>query len=167
MGRDDVDLDNLDIQKTPANEPDASVSVHDGVIIVINKAFGPGGEQLVGVSDVTFDGFPALTLTVRANDQQGLVHLSPLHGDRRKVGWVDIPVGAKCELLCPRSGRPLDHVGKVVEGSDAEYYAIYLTDKLNEGSCIYVSDVWGHYHSRVVHQGELISAWAAAEDGAA
>ncbi len=33
------------------------------------------------------------------------------------------------------------------------------------GPAIYVSDVWGHYHSRVVDNNELISAWAAAEAG--
>ena len=46
-----------------------------------------------------------------------------------------------------------------------EYYAIYLSEKLDRGPAIYVSDVWGHYHSRVVDNNELISAWAAAEAG--
>lgn len=160
MSSENVEHENLEVAQEPAADPDASVSMHQGVIIVVNKAYGPTGEQLVGISDVTFDDFPALTLKVRADGREGLVHLSPLHGDRRKAGMTDIPDGTRCELLCPVSGQPLDRVGQVVDGEDAEYYAIYLTPKLSAGSAIYVSNVWGHYHSRILNEGELISAWA-------
>jgi hypothetical protein len=29
---------------------------------------------------------------------------------------------------------------------------------------VMVSDVWGHYHSRIIDDMELISAWAASHD---
>jgi hypothetical protein len=29
---------------------------------------------------------------------------------------------------------------------------------------VMISDVWGHYHSRIIDDFELISAWAAAQD---
>jgi hypothetical protein len=159
--KDIVDSQNLTITGAKASE---GVTLEGGTIVIINQAYGPGGEKLIGVSNVSFDGFPAITLQIRANEQEGLVHISPIHGDRRKDGLTDIPSGTKCELLTP-SGTPLDKIGKVVEGGDAEYYAIYLSDKLGRGPAIYVSDVWGHYHSRVVDNNELISAWAAAEAG--
>jgi hypothetical protein len=31
---------------------------------------------------------------------------------------------------------------------------------------VMISDVWGHYHSRIIDDFELISAWAAQEDPA-
>lgn len=164
MTREHVDLDHMDITGLRPR-PEVGVSFQDEVIIVIDQAFGPGGDSLVGISDVTFDGFPALTLLVRADGREELVHLSPIHGDRRKRGFEDLANGTKCELLCPVSRRPLPKLGSVVEGSPAEYCAIYLTPRLEQGSTIYVSDVWGHHHSRVVDNNELISAWAAAEDG--
>ena len=167
MSRQDIDFDHLRINKPPARETDASISVHDGVLIVVDRAYGPTGEQLVGISEVEFDGFPALTLLLRAAGREGLVHLSPLHGDPRKSGMTDLPAGTTCELLCPISRRPLDRIGKVIKGADAEYYAVYLTPKLSAGSAIYISNVWGDYHSRVVDQGELISAWAAGEEAEA
>jgi hypothetical protein len=141
------------------------VTVEDETIVIINQAYGPGGEELIGVSPVTFDGFPAITLRIRAGDKEGLVHLSPIHGDRRKEGMTDIAPGTKCELMTPR-GVALPKIGAVVEGGEAEYYAIWLSKKLDRGPAIYVSDVWDHYHSRVVDNNELISAWAAAEEGA-
>lgn len=136
------------------------VAVHDDVVVVVTQAYGPRGDNLVGVSDVTFDGHPAVTLEVRAGDRKGLVHLSPIHGDSRKQGFTDIPDGTVCELYCPVSGQPLDIVGDVEDGTGARYYALYLTPQRSQGSMVMVSNVWGHYHSRIVDNFELISAWA-------
>jgi hypothetical protein len=55
----------------------------------------------------------------------------------------------------------LDYVGDVEDQSGAKYFAIYLTPQLSRGTMVMVSDVWGHYHSRIVDDFELISAWAA------
>lgn len=165
MSTQNVDVEHLELTgKKPEGESASSVSFTDDVTIVVSQAFGPTGENLVGVSDVTFDGYPALTLLVRSGDREELVHLSPIHGDRRKKGLDGLAPGSKCELMCPVSKKPLDRIGKVVDEGDAEYCAIYLTPKLDRGSTIYVSDVWGHHHSRVVDNNELISYWAAVEE---
>jgi hypothetical protein len=131
---------------------------------VVTQAYGPAGDNLVGVSDVTFDGHPAVTVGVRSGGRQGLVHLSPIHGDSRKAGMVDLEAGAVCELFCPVSGRPLDIVGDVEDGQGASYYALYLTPALSRGSMAMISNVWGHYHSRIIDNFELISAWADSHD---
>ena len=80
----------------------------------------------------------------------------------RKVKPFDIAPGTKCELICPVSNQPLDFVGEVEDNSGAKYFAIYLTPQLSRGTMVMISDVWGHYHSRIVDDFELISAWAAA-----
>lgn len=163
MVRESVDVDNLQITGAkPSEGPGAPITVRDEVIIVVNQAYGPAGDMLVGISDVTFDGFPALTLRVRAAGRDELVHLSPIHGDRRKRGMEGLPSGTKCELLCPVSGKPLPKVGRI-PGSEAEYCAIYLTPRRDEGSMIYVSDVWDHHDSRIIDNNEMISLWVAAE----
>ena len=136
---------------------------HD-VLVIVTQAYGPQGHNLVGISDEKFDGHPAVTIKVRAEGKEGLLHLSPIHGDSRKVGFVDIAAGTKCELVCPVSGLPLDLVGEVEDGSSARYFAIYLTPQLSRGSMVMISDVWGHYHSRIIDDFELISAWAQAEE---
>jgi hypothetical protein len=134
------------------------------VTVVVTQAFGPGGDNIVGISDVQFDGHPAVTIKVRADGREGLVHLSPIHGDARKVKPFEIAHGARCELLCPVSGKPLDLVGEVEDASGARYFAIYLTPQLSRGSMVMISDLWGHYHSRIIDDFELISAWAAAHE---
>jgi hypothetical protein len=137
------------------------VQPHD-VTVIVTQAYGPRGDNLVGISDAKFDGHPAVTIKIRVNGKEGLVHLSPIHGDARKVKPFDIAPGTHCELLCPVSDQPLDYVGDVEDKSGAKYFAIYLTPQLSRGTMVMVSDVWGHYHSRIVDDFELISAWAAA-----
>jgi hypothetical protein len=161
---DPVDRRNLTITGRHRAITGSHIAVEDDVVVILTQAFGPRGDNLVGISDVQFDGHPAVTIKVRANGQEGLVHLSPIHGDGRKQGFTDIPNGTRCELICPVSNLPLDLVGEVEDGSGARYYAIYLTPQLSRGSMAMVSDVWGHYHSRIIDDFELISAWASSHE---
>lgn len=161
MGVRDIDTQNLKV--TGAHEKDGGaphVTVEEDVLIVVTQLFGPDGDNLVGLADATFDGFPAFSLLVRAQGREGLVHLSPFHGDRRKQGFTDIPPGTKCELLCPVSGKPLPHLGKVKETAHADYYALYLTADLSGGDYVAISDVWDDYHSRIVDNHELVSSYS-------
>jgi len=163
MARRRIDTDNLTITGAHEKLRDSHVSIEkeeDQTVIIVTAAFGPHGDNVVGVSDVTFDGHPAVTVGVRAGDREGLVHLSPIHGDARKTGFTDIEVGTRCELFCPVCKTPLDKVGEVEDGSGASYYALYLTPKKDQGQMIMISDIWGHYHSRIIDDMELISYWA-------
>src|SRR5262252_3468448 len=72
---------NLAVQDAPSDQH---------VVIVVTQAYGPRGDNLVGISDVTFDGHPAVTLKLRAGGREGLIHLSPIHGDGRKQGFTDL-----------------------------------------------------------------------------
>jgi len=158
---DPVDRDNLRITGRHRAVTGSHLAVEKDVLVIVTQAFGPRGDQLVGISDETFDGYPAVTIGIRAGEREGLVHLSPIHGDGRKATPFPIENGTRCELFCPVSKQPLDLVGEVEDGSGARYFAIYLTPQLSRGSMVMISDVWGHYHSRIIDDFELISAWAA------
>lgn len=164
---DPVDRRNLSITGRHRAVTGRHLAVENDVTVILTQAFGPRGDSLVGISDVKFDGHPAVTVGLRTSGpgpiKEGLVHLSPIHGDGRKIAPFDIEPGTRCELFCPVSKQPLDLVGEVEDGSGARYYAIYLTPQLSRGSMVMVSDVWGHYHSRIIDDFELISSWAARE----
>jgi hypothetical protein len=158
-----IDHEHLTLASTERlQQTGAHVHIDEGVSVIITQAFGPRGDSLMEGADVTFDGHPAVTLKVRCAAGEGLVHLSPFHGDRRKETDLQIPVGMRCELFCPVSGAPLDRVG-VSEDGHTEYWAIYLTPRLSEGEMVAISGTWGDYHSRIVDNFELISSWAATE----
>ena len=165
MVRQHVDEENLtvhaDLVGEGAEPRDSLLPIAGGVTVVVTQAFGPTGASLVGISDVVFDGYPAVTIKVKTPDaREGLVHISPIHGDRRKAGFVDIASGTRLALFCPVTGKPLDKLGSVDDGSGADYYAIYLTQRLSKGACVMISDIWGHYHSRIVDDNAVISHWA-------
>lgn len=161
--------DDLQVTGRHSEIPEPHVKIDesgDGVVIIVTQVFGPKGDNLVGISDASFDGFPAVSLGVRLPDgREGLVHLSPIHGDPRKAGFTDIPPGTKCEIFCPVSKEPLPVLGEVEDGSGAAYRALFLTPKLENGAVVMVSDVWGHFHSRIVDDMELLSYWAVTHDG--
>ncbi len=132
----------------------------DRVTVVITQAFGPEGHNLVGYSNVTFNGYPALTVLVRTPEgREGLVHLSPIYGDKRKRGFTDIAPGTRCILCCPATGLPLEKLGPVGDGSGADHYALYLTTKMLSGHAIALSDVWDHHESLIIDDAADISYW--------
>lgn len=160
MPKEHVDTRNLQVRDIPPQH-DSLQPISDNVTLVVTQAFGPGGNNLVGLSDVKFNGYPAVTLLLRTPDgREGLVHLSPIHGDKRKTGFTDIASGTRCDLLCPVTKRPLDKLGPVDDGSGATYYALYLTPKLSKGHAVAVTDLWDHFHSRIVDDEAVISYWA-------
>lgn len=88
------------------------------------------------------------------------MHLSPIHGDKRKAGLTDIASGTKVQIFCPVSKLPLDELGPVDDGSGASYFALYLTKERSQSAVVMITDVWDHYHSRIVDDNALISYWA-------
>ena len=147
-------------ERSPA-ESQSLPPLSDGVTLVVTQAFGPGGDNLVGFSEVRFNGYPAITVLVRTPEgREGLVHLSPIHGDTRRQGFTAIADGTRCTLLCPATRRPLERLGAVDDGSGAVYHALYLTPRLSSGHAIALSDIWGHFNSRLVDDEAVISFWS-------
>src|SRR3954471_10037375 len=98
MVRQHVDEKNLTVHENLEQQRDSLLPVAGGVTVVVTQAYGPNGASLVGISDVGFDGYPAVTVKVKTADgRAGLVHISPIHGDRRKAGFVDIAPGTRCQ----------------------------------------------------------------------
>ncbi len=161
MSRKHIDEENLVVTGQHHQSQPSGVAVENDAIVIVTQAFGPKGDNLVGFSDVQFDGHPAVSIKVVTPDQEGLVHLSPIHGDRRKAGLEGIKVGTKCKLYCPASGEPPPKIGEEEGSSGAEYFALYLTARPHAGASVAISDVWGHYHSRIVADDVLISYWTA------
>jgi hypothetical protein len=162
MSEENIDRKRLRVTGRHRAHRDSHVEVsenREGVTIVVSQAFGPGGDNLIGLSDVRFDEWPAITLLVEVGDRQGLLHLSPIHGDSRKAGFTDIEPGTRVRLLCPVSRQPLDRVPDVSGDLETSYFAIYLTPQLSMGSIVATSDIWAHPHSRIIDNFELISLW--------
>ena len=63
----------------------------------------------------------------------------------------------------PRNSRSAFRNASRFDGSGAGYFALYLTPELSNNAMVMISDVWGHFHSRIVDKQELVSYWDAVD----
>lgn len=138
-----------------------------GFVIIVTRAYGPDGENLVDEDGPEFSGDAGIRLHVVQGDIEGDVVLSPYYGDPTKYTDVEFEEGKRCRLYCPKSGVELDRIPGMVSEDGGEYYAVYLTEKLAEGELVAVNDVWGNYDSQMLDEGEVLAALAEAEDAKA
>ncbi len=138
-----------------------------GFVIIVTRAFGPDGENLVDPDGPQFSGEAGIKLRVKQGDLEGDVVLSPYYGDPSKVTDVDFVEGERCTLFCPESGVELDRIPGMESPDGGGYYAVYLTEKLAEGELVAVNDIWGNYDSQMLDEGEVLAALAEAEDAKA
>lgn len=135
-----------------------------GFVVVVTRAFGPDGEDLIAHDGPDFSGAPGVKLLVRQGDVEEEVVLSPYYGDPGKVCDAPFEDGKPCELLCPESKKPLDKIPGMSTEDGGDYYAIYLTPKLQEGELVAVNNIWGNTNSRIMSEDELLLLLADAED---
>lgn len=151
-----------------AEQPDTKSRLQDlteqgrGYIVVCTRAYGPNGEDLIDYDGPRFSGEPGIKIHVKQGDTEEDVILSPFFGDPSKVWTEDFEEGERCELTVPETGAKLDKIPGMTSEDGGHYYAIYLTDDLEEGELVAVNDIWGNYDSRILSEGELLKLYAEA-----
>ena len=150
-----------------ADRPDTATRLQaineKGYIVMVTRAYGPNGEDLMAEDGPMFSGEPGLRIHVTQGDIEDDVYLSPFFGDPSKVSEADFEQGKRCKLTCPESGAQLDRIPGMTSDDGGHYYAIYLTPKLGKGELVAVSDVWGETNSRILSEGELLKLYAESE----
>ena len=150
----DIHREDLKIHQDQPSE-EARIMITEDVYIIVTQAFCPNGHNLVGHGTHLFDGYGGICLWVEDEKTQGLVELSPFHGDHSKHGFV-FENGAKVKVLCPVCKSEFDVIGKCT-CEHGELRAIYLSPKRQNAHLMAVCDVWGCYHSRVIDNNEIFS----------
>lgn len=134
-----------------------------GFVILVTRAFGPNGEDLMDPEGPRFSGEPGIRIHVKQGDKEEDIILSPFFGDASKVWTEDFEEGVRCELTVPETGAELDPIPGMESEDGGRYYAIYLTDDLEGGELVAVNDLWGNYDSRILSEGELLKMYADVE----
>ena len=137
-----------------------------GFVVVVTRAFGPDGEDLIAHDGPQFSGSPGVKLLVKQGDLEEEVVLSPFFGDPDKVYDAPFEDGKPCQLFCPDSKEPLDKIPGMSSEESGDYYAIYLTDRLADGEMVAVNNIWGNTSSRMLSEDEVLLLLADAEDPA-
>ncbi|HEY3352673.1 MAG TPA: hypothetical protein VGQ83_05460 [Polyangia bacterium] len=133
----------------------------DDVLIVLTQAFCTTGHNLIRPGE-QFMGFDGLQLWVSDGAKEGLVVVSPIHGDGSKKGLSFRP-GAKLEISCPECRTPLPHLCRCSCGKGGSLRTIYLTPDLSDAHQAAVCDIWGCPRSRVIDSNEILSEFIDAE----
>jgi|GEM_PF-1913523 hypothetical protein len=131
-----------------------------GFVVLVTRAFGPNGEDLIDEDGPKFSGEPGIRIHVEQGDKEEDVLLSPFFGDPSKVWTEEFEEGKRCKLTVPETGEELDEIPGMTSEEGGKYYAIYLTEDLGDGELVAVNDMWGNYNSRILSEDELLGLYA-------
>jgi hypothetical protein len=159
MPRKDVDHEGLRVHRSAVTS-DESVTVEKerDVFVIVTKLFCPNGHNLVNTEGDRFDGFGGIELLVSDGKTEGVVELSPFHGDSSKHG-PDFEEGVRLSVRCPKCHVELPTLARCTCGGHGMLRKLYLTPKLDDSSVVAVCDVWGCPRSRVIDENEILSEY--------
>ena len=131
-----------------------------GFVIVVTRAFGPNGEDLMDHDGPRFSGEAGVKLRVKQGDVEEDVVLSPYYGDPSKISDAAFVQGKPCELFVPGTDKPLDKIPGMTTTDGGEFFAIYLSEKLGKGELVAINNIWGDTNSQMLSEGELLELYA-------
>ena len=74
----------------------------------------------------TINGYASVTVKVKFQDKEGLIHLDPIYGSFKNIYEVDIPEKAVVQVFCPECGVSLEDVGQTCHSCSAPMFALLL-----------------------------------------
>lgn len=137
-------------------EPVRTTVIREEETIRLEAAFCPRGDNLMIEGAPTFDGYPGICLEVSDGKTEGLVTLSPIHGDHRKVGMEFSP-GTTLALRCPVCHVDLDPIAPCSCGPDGMFVALYTVPRRSSRNFAGVCRVWGCLRSFTKDAGHILS----------
>lgn len=158
MAKQDVKKGRLKVRKREPT-PHLGVQVVDearDVYVIVTRLYCPNGHNLVDQQGVRFDGYGGIRLLVGDGTTEGVVELSPFHGDSTKHG-VQFPNGTRLSIRCPECKAELPTLARCSCAGKGELRKLFLTPDLEDANLVAVCDVWGCPLSRVIDGNEILS----------
>lgn len=145
-----------DFQRRPATLTRYASLKEGQQVVIVTQAYGPDGESLMDESEHRFSGERGIRVRVRQGELEADVILSPFFGDPSKKCEATFVTGQRCELYSPATGRALDRLPEMQTDEGGHYYAIYLSNKLQNGELVAINDIWNNPHSRLMSEGDML-----------
>ncbi len=137
--------------------PHGLVRLRSGVIAV-TQLYCPNGHNLINPeSAARFNGYPGISIMVKGKEEEGVVIVSPIHGDDTHFGAADFEPGEVTELTCPECGVVLPSIQPCGCLPGAQLVGLFLDDSLKEGDQVAICNAWGCLRSRVTDRFQVIS----------
>ena len=127
-------------------------------VLVVQACYCPNGHNLIS-QRAQFNDFHGMFLRVRKGDEDGLVALSPVYGDKSRISLgVQLDRGDVFSLLCPECSAVLPVFGQC--GCHADLITLFLTPDADFGNCIAVCSRVGCFNAQIRNGNEIISSTA-------
>ncbi len=137
--------------------PHGLVRLRSGVI-AITHVYCPNGHNLVNAdSDARFNGYPGISLKVKGKDTEGIVIVSPIHGDDTRFGVNNFTPGEITRISCPVCDTELPVIQDCGCNAESKLVGLYLDPELIEGSQVVLCNSWGCLRSRITDRFQIIS----------
>ena len=92
----------------------------------VQHAFCQNGHSLID-SSVKINGFAAIKVKVRANNQEGLLYLDPVYGSYNNIEkGLTIPKGTLVEMFCPECGKSLTDEQETCQVCSSPMFVFHL-----------------------------------------
>ena len=124
-------------------------------VIVLKELYCPNGHNLIN-SRAKFNGHPGILVKVKQADNQGLVALSPIYGDKSRIALdIDLKTGDIAELICPECDTTLLQYAPCSCG--ANLVAFFLTRDSHFSDCVGICNRVDCVYSHIIESGEMMS----------
>jgi len=124
-------------------------------VMVACGLYCPNGHPLIS-RRALFNGHPGILLKIRHGQEEGLVALSPIYGEKVRVSLdMELPEGECVEIRCPTCSEKLPVYTACHCGGDL--IALFLTPAHHFRDCIGVCNRVGCINACVISNGEMVN----------
>lgn len=121
--------------------------------LVVEQCFCPKGHSIIS-GLATFGGHQGLTLRLRSAEQDGLLALSPIIGDRERSFFeFSGEAGEVVEICCPVCAEPFPVYNECSCG--AHLVALFTSPQTSFAQCIGICQRLGCLHSELLTERDL------------
>ena len=120
---------------------------------LIRECYCHNGHDIL-TDQFSFNGHPGLTLKLRSHDQEGLLSISPVIGDReRKFLDFERRPGEVVEICCPTCSEPFPVYNQCDCG--AHLVALFTSPNASFSQCVGICQRIGCLHSELITERNL------------
>lgn len=124
-------------------------------LILVKECFCSNGHNLIS-KQAQFGNYEGIVLKIRQNENEGIIALSPIYGDKSKVTFnITLIEDKTVTLSCYKCGVNLPVYGNCECGGEL---VIMFTAKLGDfNNCVGICNRVGCKHAEIKNEGQLLS----------
>ena len=124
-------------------------------ILLVKECYCQNGHNLIS-KQAAFDNFDGIIIKVRRGDEEGLVALSPVYGNKSRISLNVTPVDEQIwEIYCPHCDVKLPVYSECACGGNM--IALFTDRDADFSNCIGICNRIGCYNSRIQQSNELLT----------